>query len=80
VRVKRADGRLYRTEFFECCGCSVMFRDAARFTRFEPYAPPVPISKGRKNAGPTAATDAAAEKDLPAATVRELRRQSRERR
>jgi len=39
VRVKRPDGRIYETDFFECSGCSVMFRDSMRFTQFEPYEP-----------------------------------------
>jgi hypothetical protein len=37
VVVAKAGG-FYKTEFFECSGCSVMFRDPDRFTRFEPYS------------------------------------------
>lgn len=39
VRVKRSNGTLYATEFYECSGCSVMFRDAVKFTEFKPYQP-----------------------------------------
>jgi hypothetical protein len=31
VVVPRGEG-VYRTAFFECCGCSVMFRDPAKFS------------------------------------------------
>jgi hypothetical protein len=31
VRVKRANGTIYVTEFFACLGCTVMFRDPGRF-------------------------------------------------
>ena len=34
VVVNRPSRRdLYHTEFFECCGCSAMFRDPKRFRR-----------------------------------------------
>jgi hypothetical protein len=31
VVVSRGEG-YYRTAFFECCGCSAMFRDPAKFS------------------------------------------------
>lgn len=31
--VARPDGRSYLTEFFECAGCTLMFRHPGRFTR-----------------------------------------------
>jgi hypothetical protein len=31
--VGRPDGKPYLTEFFECCGCTLMFRHPNRFTR-----------------------------------------------
>lgn len=31
--VARPDGRAYLTEFFECAGCTLMFRHPGRFTR-----------------------------------------------
>lgn len=37
VTVRRPSGKTYRTEFFECGGCSVMFRDPQKFTRFDPH-------------------------------------------
>ena len=40
VTVKKADGQDYKTQFNQCAGCSVMFLDAVKFTRFEPYALP----------------------------------------
>jgi hypothetical protein len=40
VVVRRTSAKPYTTEFFECAGCSVMFRDPVRFTRFEPYVAP----------------------------------------
>lgn len=33
VQVARPDGRPYKTEFYECSGCTSMFRHPARFTR-----------------------------------------------
>jgi hypothetical protein len=33
VRVRRPDGKEYLTEFYECAGCTVMFRNPGRFTR-----------------------------------------------
>lgn len=43
VSVRRGVGQPeYQTEFLQCTGCSVMFRDAVKFTRFEPAAPPMP--------------------------------------
>jgi hypothetical protein len=33
VAVKRPDGSWYHTQFFECCNCSVMFRNPGRFAR-----------------------------------------------
>ena len=41
VVVARPGGGKYRTEFYECSGCSVMFRDPVKFTKFEPYVAPV---------------------------------------
>jgi uncharacterized C2H2 Zn-finger protein len=38
VVVRARTGKPYQTEFFECAGCSVMFRDPPKFTRFEPHA------------------------------------------
>ena len=32
VGVKRPNGQLYQTEFFECSRCSVMFRNSEAFT------------------------------------------------
>jgi len=32
VRVKRADGSWYTTEFYRCFGCSVMFTDPELFS------------------------------------------------
>ena len=40
VRVTRANGTLYTTEFFACRGCTVMFRDAARFMNRTSYQGP----------------------------------------
>lgn len=40
VSVRRADGRMYRTEFYQCAGCSAMFIDPVKFTEFKPYALP----------------------------------------
>jgi len=40
VEVRKPDGTRYVTEFSECAGCTVMFRDADKFTRFEPYKLP----------------------------------------
>ena len=31
--VARPDGRAYLTDFFECAGCTLMFRHPGRFTR-----------------------------------------------
>ncbi|MGH8702553.1 MAG: hypothetical protein ACREVR_15485 [Burkholderiales bacterium] len=39
VTVARPAGGAYLTAFFECAGCSVMFRDAERLTRCERYEP-----------------------------------------
>jgi hypothetical protein len=33
VRVKKPNGHWYTTEFYECCSCSVMFRDPVSFAR-----------------------------------------------
>ena len=33
VEVARPDGTRYRTEFYECLGCTVMFRHPGRFAR-----------------------------------------------
>ena len=33
VTVARPNGDAYRTSFFECARCSVVFRDAGRFSR-----------------------------------------------
>lgn len=33
VYVKRPNGSEYRTEFYQCAACTVMFRDPVRFTR-----------------------------------------------
>jgi hypothetical protein len=38
VVVRARTGKPYQTEFYECSGCSVMFRDPPKFTRFEPHA------------------------------------------
>jgi hypothetical protein len=40
VQVKRPDGSTYKTDFRQCSGCSVMFRDSVKFTLFEPYTAP----------------------------------------
>jgi hypothetical protein len=46
VEVKRPNGARYRTEFYECAGCTVMFRDPEKFTQCQPYKAPVqPIGK-----------------------------------
>lgn len=37
VTVARQSGAGYLTEFFECAGCSLMFRDAERITRRERF-------------------------------------------
>ncbi|HSD44208.1 MAG TPA: hypothetical protein VLD36_20385 [Burkholderiales bacterium] len=37
--VARPSGAGYLTEFFECAGCSLMFRDAERITRRERFEP-----------------------------------------
>lgn len=42
VRVRRPDGSMYQTDFYECTGCTVMFRDCVRFTHFEPHEPKPP--------------------------------------
>lgn len=39
VAVPRAGGTFYLTDFFQCAGCSVMFRDAVRFTRCRRWIP-----------------------------------------
>lgn len=44
VTVERKDRPPYRTGFYECSCCSVMFRDVAKFTLFEPYEPPRPTA------------------------------------
>jgi hypothetical protein len=33
VSVSRPNGEVYRTEFYQCAGCSVMFRDIDHFTK-----------------------------------------------
>jgi len=33
VEVSRESGKRYMTEFYECVGCTVMFRHPGRFTR-----------------------------------------------
>jgi len=33
VKERRRNGDWYRTEFWQCFGCSVMFRDPEKFTR-----------------------------------------------
>jgi len=33
IEISRQGGSRYRTEFYECTGCTVMFRHPARFTR-----------------------------------------------
>lgn len=33
IEIPRQSGKPYVTEFFQCCGCTVMFRHPARFTR-----------------------------------------------
>ncbi len=38
--MKRGNGTVYKTEFFQCAGCSVVFLDAVKFTQFEPYKLP----------------------------------------
>jgi hypothetical protein len=43
VSVRRKEGQPeYQTEFLQCTGCSVMFRDPVKFTRFEPAPAPTP--------------------------------------
>jgi len=42
VTVTRESGKEYRTDFLQCAGCSVMFRDAVKFTKFEPSTPKQP--------------------------------------
>jgi hypothetical protein len=37
VVVPRGEG-YYRTAFFECCGCSAMFRDPVKFSVDQPFA------------------------------------------
>jgi hypothetical protein len=39
VTVTRPSGAGYLTEFFECAGCSLMFRDADRIARCERFEP-----------------------------------------
>jgi hypothetical protein len=39
VTVERPGGARYLTEFFECCGCSVMFRDDEKIARCERFRP-----------------------------------------
>jgi hypothetical protein len=39
VIVRRPSGASYATEFFECAGCSLMFRDADRIARCERFEP-----------------------------------------
>lgn len=36
VTVRRLNGQYHQTEFFECGGCTVMFRDPVRFTAHVP--------------------------------------------
>jgi hypothetical protein len=33
IEVSRQGGAIYKTEFFQCLGCTVMFRHPGRFTR-----------------------------------------------
>ena len=33
IEISRQSGTTYKTEFFQCSGCSVMFRHPGRFTR-----------------------------------------------
>lgn len=40
--VSKGPGIRYKTEFFQCSGCTVMFRDPVKFTKFEPYRAPEP--------------------------------------
>ncbi len=47
VVVAKAGGK-YKTEFFECSGCTVMFRDPVKFTKFEPFAAPVKDAAERR--------------------------------
>jgi hypothetical protein len=42
VRVRRANGSLYTTEFFSCLGCTIMFRDPGRFMNRARYDGPPP--------------------------------------
>jgi transposase len=39
VMMRRPDGSSAATQSFQCAGCTVVFRDAARFTRCEKFVP-----------------------------------------
>lgn len=41
VSVRRPNGTLYRTQFYQCSGCTAMFTDPVKFTEFKPYTLPV---------------------------------------
>jgi predicted RNA-binding Zn-ribbon protein involved in translation (DUF1610 family) len=62
VRVKKADGSWYITEFYHCFGCSVMFTDPVQFTQQKRVIKDVPPTVGRygismaENAGSNDAT------------------------
>ncbi len=73
VVVRKATHKPYTTEFFECAGCSVMFRDPVRFTRFEPYVAPPSAPDFKRSWLQPAAPNAPPNKT----TAREARRAAR---
>lgn len=73
--VRGTSGKPYTTEFLQCAGCTVIFRDAVRFTRFEPYVRPSGIPMP---AQPVRDASTPAEKEARAdLSDRELKRLSR---
>jgi hypothetical protein len=48
VRVQKPNGHWYITEFYQCCHCSVMFRDPVLFTQCR-------VDKANVNRGPQGA-------------------------
>ncbi len=39
IEVQRSNGNWYRTPFFKCCGCSVMFEDPLDFAGLRAHVP-----------------------------------------
>ncbi len=48
VVVVQKNGGAYKTDFHQCSGCTVMFRDPVKFTLFKPYVYPAPTEQHQK--------------------------------